>query len=39
MTHERTRRILWFVGLWFGGVVAAATVAAGLRLAMMAAGL
>jgi hypothetical protein len=38
MRDERWRRVLWFVGLWVGGVVALTIVAGVLRLAMSAAG-
>jgi hypothetical protein len=36
---ERTRRFLWFAGLWAGGVIAVAAFAYGLRFLMRLAGL
>lgn len=32
---ERGRRLVWFVGLWVAGVTVIATIAYGLRLAVV----
>lgn len=37
--HSRLRRVLWFVLLWVGGVLALGAVAWLLRVAMRAAGM
>ena len=34
MTGPRAKQILWFVGLWAGGVLVTGIVAYGLRLAI-----